>query len=238
MQMTQDRILSVEHLFVTLDTKPILEDLSFAIERGENLCIIGPNGSGKTVLLKSLVGLISYTGTVKWASSVRMGYVPQKVQADRRLPITFRNLLASKSKLLGVPFRETKALCNDIGLATEILDTAVGVLSGGEFQRGLIAFALIGMPNVLLFDEPTASVDMPGEEHLYECIHRLQDDYKLTVITVSHDLSIVNKYASKVLCLNRRKIYFGPPVDALTPEVITSLYGVEQKYHLHPHNDD
>lgn len=91
------------------------------------------------------------------------------------------------------------------------MHTPVGHLSGGQFQRGLIAFALIGQPSVLLLDEPTASIDEPGEEHIYELIHRLQDQYGLASIMVSHDLSFVFRYATKVLCLNRGIICVGTP---------------------------
>jgi ABC-type Mn2+/Zn2+ transport system ATPase subunit len=85
-----------------------------------------------------------------------------------------------------------------------MLEAPVGHLSGGQFQRGLIGFAIIGKPNVLLLDEPTASIDEPGEEHIYELIHRLQDQYDLAVIVVTHDLSFVYRYATKMLCLNKQ----------------------------------
>ena len=98
--------------------------------------------------------------------------------------------------------------------------TPVGHLSGGQFQRALIAFALLGKPNVLILDEPTASIDKPGEEQMYELVHRLQDEYGMTVILVSHDLSFVYQYATKVLCLNKVGLCFGAPEEALTPEVL------------------
>jgi zinc transport system ATP-binding protein len=114
-----------------------------------------------------------------------------------------------------------------------MLETPVGHLSGGQFQRGLIGFALIGNPNVLLLDEPTASIDESGEEHIYELIHRLQDQFKLAVITVSHDLSFVYRYATKVLCLNRRSVCMGTPREALTPEVLEQLHGPSHGYYQH-----
>jgi len=119
-----------------------------------------------------------------------------------------------------------------------MLNTPVGHLSGGYFQRGLIGFALIGKPNVLLLDEPTASIDEPGEEDIYELIHRLQDQYKLAVITVSHDLSFVYRYATRVLCLNKRSVCIGPPREALTPEVLEKLYGPSFSYYVHDHGPD
>jgi ABC-type Mn2+/Zn2+ transport system ATPase subunit len=122
-----------------------------------------------------------------------------------------------------------------VGLTKEILETPGGLLSGGQFQRGLIGFALIGKPNVLLLDEPTASIDEPGEEHIYELIHRLQDQYSLAVIAVTHDLSFVYRHATKVLCLNKQGVCIGTLEEALTPQVLEKLYGESFSYYHHDH---
>jgi len=116
-----------------------------------------------------------------------------------------------------------------------LMTTPVGHLSGGQFQRGLIGFALLGKPNVLLLDEPTASVDEPGEEHIYELIHRLQDQHNLASIMVSHDLSFVFRYATKVLCLNRQRVCFGTPTEALSADVLEQLYGESVGFYQHDH---
>ena len=126
-------------------------------------------------------------------------------------------------------------LSNKIGLTADIRKTPVGHLSGGQFQRALIGFALIGQPNVLLLDEPTASVDEPGEEHIYELIHRLQDEQDLATVMVSHDLSFVFRYATTVLCLNRQKVCFGNPRDALSHNVLEKLYGEAVGFYDHNH---
>jgi zinc transport system ATP-binding protein len=124
-----------------------------------------------------------------------------------------------------------------VGLDARLMTTPVGHLSGGQFQRALIAFALLGKPNVLIFDEPTASIDKPGEEQMYELIHRLQEEYGITVILVSHDLSFVYRYATKVLAINKNEICFGSPEDALTPEALQKLYGPTKFYHsTHEHS--
>ena len=103
----------------------------------------------------------------------------------------------------------------------------------GQFQRLLVAFALVGAPNVLLLDEPTAGVDEPGQERLNELIHRLQQDRGLTVFLISHDLSVVYRHATTVLCLGRERHWFGPPKDILTPERLHELYGMPVAFHVH-----
>jgi len=121
-------------------------------------------------------------------------------------------------------------------LTKDLLETPVGHLSGGQFQRGLIGFALIGEPNVLLLDEPTASVDEPGEEHIYELIHRLQEERNLASIMVSHDLSFVFRYATTVLCLNRQQVCFGAPRETLSHDMLEKLYGESVGFYDHDHH--
>jgi zinc transport system ATP-binding protein len=229
-------LLNVKHLFVRLEDKLIVEDLSFELAAGERLSVLGPNGAGKTVLLKALLNLLPYKGEVAWAPNVRIGYVPQKIDADTHLPLTFTDLFRAKCTTLKVSFSELNEISHNVGLTRQILQTPVGHLSGGQFQRGLIGFSLIGSPNVLLMDEPTASVDEPGEEHIYELINRLQTEHNLASIMVSHDLSFVFRYATKVLCLNRQKVCFGSPMDALTPEVLAKLYGEAVGVYRHDHD--
>ena len=102
-----------------------------------------------------------------------------------------------------------------VGLTPEVLKASIGVISGGQFQKALIAFALLGEPSVLLFDEPTASLDELAEERVYELVERLQQEQHLTVLLVSHDLSIVYRAANKVLCVSKDKVCFGPPREVL-----------------------
>ncbi|MDE2019048.1 MAG: metal ABC transporter ATP-binding protein [Patescibacteria group bacterium] len=238
-----DPILKIENLAVGFDDVPILENVSFELGRGESLSVIGPNGAGKTVFLRSLLGTVPYNGIVTWAPDARLGYVPQKIDADRHLPVTFRNLLAAKANVLrgerrmenGEWREKINEIVETVGLTEKILNTPVGHLSGGEFQRALIGFALLGKPNVLLLDEPTASIDVAGEEQVYELLHRLQDEYRFTIIVVSHDLSFVYRYATKVLCINRSGLCFGNPEEALTPDVLEQLYGPHKYYHHFHH---
>jgi len=116
-----------------------------------------------------------------------------------------------------------------------VLETRMGARSGGELQRVLIAYALLGDPNVLLFDEPTAGVDIAGEETVYSLIHKLQADEDLTIIFISHELQVVNQYATNVLCLNKERICFGPPSTAIDNESLAKMYGEDA--HLYKHHD-
>jgi zinc transport system ATP-binding protein len=235
LRLSDVNLLTVKNLSVRIEDKLIIDDLNFDLESRERLSILGPNGAGKTVLLKALLDLIPYTGEIVWAPDVRVGYVPQKIDADIHLPLTFTDLFRAKCKTLKVPPADLDEVSNSIGLTRELLETPVGHLSGGQFQRGLIAFALIGKPNLLLLDEPTASVDEPGEEHIYELIHRLQDERNLASIMVSHDLSFVFRYATNVLCLNRQRVCFGTPREALSADVLEKLYGEPMALYHHDH---
>lgn len=226
-------MLHVKNLTVTLNGNRILHDLSFDLKKGENLAVIGPNGSGKTVLLKTLLGMFPYKGTIEWHEKPRIGYVPQKIEADRHLPLNFENLFAAKADILKLSPREVKETTETVHIDTRILKTPVGHLSGGEFQRALIGFALLGSPSLLLFDEPTASIDVSHEQQIYETLHELQEKYNLTVIVVSHDLSFVYRYATKVLCLNEEMLCFGEPQDILNTETLKSLFGGNVKYYHH-----
>jgi zinc transport system ATP-binding protein len=230
-------LLTVKNLYVRIEGKVIVENLSFDLGANERLSIVGPNGAGKTVMLKALLGLIPYSGEIVWDPTARIGYVPQKIDADRHLPLTYTDLFNSKCRILKVAAEQIEEISQSVGLTKEMLATPVGHLSGGYFQRGLIGFALIGTPNVLLLDEPTASIDELGEEHIYELIHRLQEQYKLAVIIVSHDLSFVYRYATSVLCLNKQSVCMGPPQEVLTTEILEKLYGPSFSYYLHDHGD-
>ena len=229
-------LLTVKNLSVRIEDKLIVDDVSFDLSQRERLSILGPNGAGKTVLLKALLKLLPSTGEIVWAPEARIGYVPQKIDAEIHLPLTFSDLFQAKCSTLNVSVHDARGVAASVGLTKEILATPVGHLSGGQFQRGLIGFALIGEPNVLLLDEPTASVDEPGEEHIYELIHRLQEERNLASIMVSHDLSFVFRYATTVLCLNRQRVCFGAPRDALSHDVLEKLYGESVGFYDHDHH--
>lgn len=217
--------LEVDGLGVRLGGVEILSGLSFSVPHGSSLAVIGPNGAGKTVLFRALIGAIPHEGSVRWAPGTRLGYVPQKLDIERGLPLTGRDLLTARVRLSSARSADIERALARVGLASDALVRQLGALSGGQFQRLLIAFALLAEPTVLLLDEPTAGVDEPGQERLTETVRRLQETEHVTVLFISHDLSIVSRHADNVLCLARDHTCFGIPRGVLTPEVLARVYG-------------
>lgn len=232
-EVNGEEILRVQNLTVRLGHSEVLRELTFAVRRGSVLAILGPNGAGKTILLKSLIGAVPHTGTIRWANDARLGYVPQKLDIERDLPISGRDFLSAKASLVGVPKSAIPRALESVGLEQAQLATPIGHFSGGQFQRLLVAFALLGDPTVLLLDEPAAGIDEPGQARLEQVIRRLQSDQRLTVVLVSHELSVVYRDADQVLCLGRQHMYIGPPRTALTPETLQAIYGVPVSFHVH-----
>ncbi len=231
--MNPDHVLEVERLTVGFGKAPVLDALAFRVPRGSSLAIIGPNGSGKTVLFKALIGALPYEGQVRWAQGTRLGYVPQKLDIERDLPVTGDDFLRAKAVASGESRDEVTKVLGVVGISPEIAHQPIGALSGGQFQRLLVAAALLGHPTVLLLDEPTAGVDEPGQQTLYETIDRLREQRAMTVLLISHDLSVVYGHAANVLCLSRGRSCFGAPRDVLTPAMLQQLYGPEVRYHVH-----
>lgn len=234
-------ILIVENLSVSFSGDTVLEGVSFAVEESEMVALIGPNGAGKTVLLKSLLGLVPYSGAVHWRQDVKIGYVPQRFTIERGMPITVREffLLHERDFLLAGSKADNKIAeaLRAVNLPGNIMGKRLGVLSGGELQRAMIAWALYDKPSVLLFDEPTAGVDLGGEETIYNLLHSLQDVFGITVLIVSHELNMVFQYASSVVCINKKMLCYGEPRSTLTKGRLENLYG-EASYFHHLHHDD
>lgn len=228
-------ILEVKNLSVTLEKETILKNISFNVFAGEALAVIGPNGAGKTMLFRALLGLIPHEGDVVWQKGVRLGYVPQKFFVERTIPLTVHEFFLLQSKHFWFPkhtfldhLKHELAL---VGLTENILQKPLGELSGGQMQRLLISWAMLNHPDVLLFDEPTAGIDVGFEETIYNLIHKMQDERNTTILLISHDLNIVYRYAQKVLCINKEMICHGSPEEILTPEELVRIYGAGGFYH-------
>ena len=231
-------ILEVKNLSVNFDNQEVLKDISFSVNEGDVLAIIGPNGAGKSVLFRALLGLIPFGGEIKWRENAQIGYVPQKLFEKAELPLTVKEFFVLKSRNLF--FRDRWIIesisheLKSVGLNQEILGQQLANLSRGQFQRVLIAWAILKHPSTLLFDEPTAGIDLAGEDTVYNLLRRLRDERGMTILIISHDLNIVYRYADKVLCLNKEMLCFGAPQDALTGEQIGRLYG-EGVFNHHEH---
>lgn len=194
------------------------------------MAIIGPNGAGKTTLVKAVLGLVPYDGEINLQSR-KISYVPQRLKFDRTTPVTVMELLGIYQKKANKEQAE-RALA-DVG-AEHVANKQLGVLSGGEFQRVLVALALLNDPEVIFLDEPTAGVDVDGVSDLYELIQDLKKKRELTVFLVSHDVDVVYKHATSVICLNQKLVCMGAPSEALTPETMNALYSKDHaSYHHH-----
>jgi zinc transport system ATP-binding protein len=222
-------ILRVKNLRVSFQEEEVLRDLSFEVKEGEVLTILGPNGAGKTVLLKALLGVLPYKGEIVWKKGVRIGYVPQRLPFIKDIPMSVKEFF----KLKRASEKETREILSSVGFKENFLNKEIGELSSGQFQRILIAWALVGNPNVLLFDEPTAGIDIGGEETIYSLLAKLKEKRNLTILLVTHDLSCVFKFSNYVICLNRCPICQGVPKEILTPEILSKLYSEEVKFYQH-----
>jgi zinc transport system ATP-binding protein len=236
--MPDETVLTVEDLSVALDDQPVLQNISFTLQQGEALAVIGPNGAGKTVLFRTLLGLLPHSGLVEWRAAVRIGYVPQRFAVDRSAPISTLEFFLLQSPAFWQPGAGFKAELEQelrrMGLDRRVLRKSLGELSGGETQRVLIASALLEKPDVLLLDEPTAAVDAGFEETVYALLHRVQNERGTALLLISHDLSVVYRYAQRVLCLNKTVVCQGAPMEALNPQALATLYGESSFYH-HEH---
>ena len=238
--------LTVAGLTLDLDGRRILSDLSLTVRAGEFLGLIGPNGGGKTSLLRTLLGLLPPTrGTVVWADErcgkLRLGYVPQRVGVDAHFPLAAGELVRQGADGLGPCFgvrrneaqRRSEELLARVGLKPQA-GTPFVHLSGGQQRRLLLARALMRRPNVLLLDEPTAGVDADGQEQFCGLLREVTRE-GLTIILVSHDLPLITAHADRIACLNVTLHWHGRAAE-LDAGVVQAAYRCElQRYQLrHP----
>lgn len=236
-------------LTVVLGGRVILDKLSFTVPTGQTTAVIGPNGAGKSVLLKTMLGLIPHqTGAVEffgidqsaWKKiAPQISYVPQSLDFDRVFPLTVEGLFSLKAKgLLGMndaARSRMQELLTVVGMAGS-QHTQLATLSGGQRQRVLIAYSLFNKPRLLLLDEPVAGIDTTGQENVYELLERIQDEEDITLLMVSHELDIVMRYASQVLCLNQQLLCAGVPREVLSNELLASMYGSSVGHFHHTHD--
>ena len=216
--------IEVKDLSVVRDGQTLLSGVNLHIHCGELTALIGTNGAGKTTLLRALLGQIEYKGAVhhltsdgKNAAAVRTGYVPQQLEFDRSAPVTVLDLMASaftrRAVWLGVE-KKIRAQALEALARTHcegLIDRRLGALSGGELQRVLLALALTPQPDLLILDEPVSGVDQNGLETFYQTVAELKEHNHMAILLVSHDLSIVRRYADHVVLMQGTVLAQGTP---------------------------
>ena len=212
-------ILKVSNLEVKIQNQILLDHVSFNVEKGTTLAILGPNGAGKTVLLRTLLNRVPHTGTVDWTEEVKIGYVPQYVSTTD-IPMTVREFL-SIGKDVDLESTLSKVRLTD----KTILDKRLGVVSGGQLRRILIAWALNDNPSVLFLDEPTSGVDMDSEEPIYLMLNEFKKEHKITIFLITHNIHIVQEYADSLLALNKCVTYCGSAAKIVEPDIQRQIYG-------------
>ena len=234
-------LLKAKGVVVKHGGQTVLHGVDLALEPGEIVTIVGPNGSGKSTLLRVLIGALKPTaGTIERDRRLRIGYVPQKLHIDPTMPLTVR-------RFLDLPKRISE------GDAQEALETAgVGglgkrqmtALSGGQFQRVLLARAILGKPQVLMLDEATQGLDQPGSASFYRQIEAVRRDLDCAVLMVSHELHVVMSASDRVVCLNGHICCEGTPAVVSAAPAYRELFGtgtggaLALYRHDHDHNHD
>jgi zinc transport system ATP-binding protein len=233
-------LVSLRDVQVSRGGRPILRGVTANIARGRITALIGLNGSGKSTLLRTLLQEFPHRGQIlfRCGHDLRrprpdyIGYVTQRLSLDPRLPITVRDLMGLAMKRGPLFFGLGRSLTTrvhdllaQVGVA-DLLDVPVDGLSGGQFQRVLLALALDPRPELLLLDEPAAGIDFHSQQSFYELIAELNHRTGVTILLVSHDVTMVSQVADEVLCLKDGRIQCqGPPQQVMTPETLAEVFG-------------
>jgi zinc transport system ATP-binding protein len=249
--VTGEPVIALEGVTFSYDGSPVLEDVHVEVDREDFACIVGPNGGGKTTLLKLVLGLLQPArgkvrvfGVAPAEARARMGYVPQSYAYDAQFPVRVLDVVlmgrVHQSRWLGPYTRADKEAAAEALRQVKILDLRhrpLASLSGGQRQRAVIARALISQPELLLLDEPTASLDLAFETELYALLAELNK--RMTVVMVSHDVGFVSGFISKVICVKRSVVVH--PTSEITGEMIQEMYGSDVRMvrhdHFHPPGD-
>ncbi|GGL59744.1 metal ABC transporter ATP-binding protein [Wenxinia marina] len=241
-------LLSVEGLGVRHGATEVLHDVSLAVDRGEIVTIVGPNGSGKTSLFRAIVGAVpAASGRIVRAPGLVVGYLPQRLHVDPALPITVERFLRLPG---GASRADVTAALARAGVP-EIARRQMSQLSGGQLQRALLARALVARPGLLLLDEPTAGLDQPGSAAFYRLIEEVRRETGCAVLMISHELHVVMAASDRVICLNRHVCCHGTPEHVSSAPEYRALFGTgtggalalyrhdhdHHHHHAHDHHD-
>ena len=228
-------IISLESLAIGYDGQAVLSDISLALARGSFTAILGANGTGKSTLLKTLLGLQPVVGgRIKIQPPAGFGYVPQAIQFDPLYPLTGYDvaLMGTYGRIgpMHFPSRTEKDFVRECLRATAaeaFADKKFSQLSGGQKQRVLIARALATKPEILVLDEPTAGVDVTATRALLEFISQIHVERKLTILLVTHDLPLVKKHAQQIIWLHNGTVLHGSVAELFTPERMAEIFEME-----------
>jgi len=215
-------LISVNNLSVAYGANTVLRNVALDLEPGEIVTIVGPNGSGKTSLLRAIIGATApASGVVSLKPGLKIGYVPQRLHIDQTLPITVE-------RFMRLTERVKAAVCTDALRAAgvpDLLKRQMSQLSGGQFQRVLLARALINRPDVLLLDEATQGLDQPGSAAFYQQIEEVRNATGCAVLMISHDLHVVMSASDRVICLNGHVCCEGTPAVVASAPEYRALFG-------------
>lgn len=215
-------LVQVDGLSVRYGARTVLSHVSLTVSAGEIVTIVGPNGSGKTSLLRAIIGAVKpFRGCVVHGSGVKIGYVPQKLHIDETLPITVSRFLKLPG---GVAAADINQALTQAGVP-DLSGAQLSQLSGGQFQRVLLARALIGKPDLLLLDEATQGLDQRGSASFYQQIERVRQDTGCAVLMISHELHVVMSASDRVICLNGHVCCEGTPAVVASAPEYRALFG-------------
>lgn len=242
--MNHHPAILVKNLTVTYPAQnyPAVQEVNFSVRQNSITTLIGPNGSGKTTIIKAILGLLEYRGEINIfgqkvnKASHLIGFVPQRFAFDNTFPMTvFEFVVLPLIAQTNFPKPKRGQVFDTLGLlkAQELADKTLASLSGGELQRVLLARSLVQEPRLLLLDEPEAGIDVGGEQTLYDLLDDLVDKKRLTVLIASHELDVVYTYADYVLCVNKRLVCDGTPDQVLNQSTFEKLYGRQIKFYNH-----
>ena len=215
-------LVSLKHASVTLGGRTALSDVDLDIAPGEIVTIVGPNGSGKSTLLRTVIGAVRpSSGSITRMPGLRIGYVPQKLHIDPTMPLTVRRFLSLPRR---VSDSAAQAALTRAG-ADELGTRQMSDLSGGQFQRVLLARALLNNPQLLILDEATQGLDQPGSAAFYQTIAEVRQSLGCAVLMVSHELHVVMAASDRVICLNTHVCCHGAPEHVASAPEYRALFG-------------